>query len=169
MDGNGGLYHFYNTCKNKYNKYILRDGGITLKKLIAKSKSADTRWEIPKGRLQKGENYLDCAEREIHEETNAKSSHYSIIGDKPLVAYTHTFGNTIFTAKYFVASLKGIIPDGVNMANTHQISELSDARWVSLTELRHMDIQHKNLYRIIKQSLQIFKKHNKDTKISINN
>ena len=34
MDGNGGLYHFYNTCKNKYNKYILRDGGITLKKLI---------------------------------------------------------------------------------------------------------------------------------------
>ncbi len=46
-------------------------------------------WEIPAGKLEKGEDPLSCAVRELEEETGLKAEHFTLIAELyPTPAYT---------------------------------------------------------------------------------
>ena len=60
----------YIQAKNRFETSYLQDGGSKLRYIIARSKSINTLWQIPKGRKRsKNETDLCCAVREFKEET----------------------------------------------------------------------------------------------------
>lgn len=80
-------------------------------------------WQFPKGTVEKGEEYLGTAIREIEEETGLKNLEYV----KKLPVYsrksTHEV-DTIRTIHYFLFKTK--------KQNLHPSSEVTDAKWVKL-------------------------------------
>lgn len=144
---------FYNNRHRHYNK-IKKS---IINRCIDRSTSQEPGWEIPKGRLEKGEKPIKCAMREVYEETGANPFQYKIIGNTPKITYSYQIGNTIFTIKYFVAGLIGHIEEGVDMSQISQVVEARDARWVALKDIPFMDMQHSNTKDVIKKCLKIFK------------
>ncbi len=84
-------------------------------------------WTLPKGHPEGTESALECAKRELFEETGL--SVVTLISEEPLVESYHfsSRGRPIHkTVHYFVATVQGIIKI--------QKEELQDGKWVELTK-----------------------------------
>jgi 8-oxo-dGTP pyrophosphatase MutT (NUDIX family) len=97
----------YNNCKKHYESSFLLDNGEKLRKLIDKSTSVDTIWEIPKGRRMSGETLIDCAMREVREETGIDSNQYSILFDIDSRNYQISDGCVTYENHYYIALWDG--------------------------------------------------------------
>lgn len=88
------------------------------------------RWDIPKGKLDKGENIKECAIREVEEETGVK-----VTIDKKIKATWHTY---VTNKKYILKKTHWYVMTCVDDTNLAPQEEegIKEAKWMSLTELR---------------------------------
>lgn len=148
----------YKHCKSKFYDLISNDGGRKLQNIIMNTSHNRTfLWEIPKGRMDDGEAKIQCAMRELLEETNIKSEQYDICFDiKPF-----TLNKSYADAKYryrhtfYVAIMKNNNTQvKVDFSNINQITEIDNLQWYSLNEMNIIwkDIGSSNaLKKIIKK------------------
>lgn len=92
-------------------------------------------WGFPKGRRDGGELDLDCALREMREETGLKSEDVVVISNLEPLSETFFGSNRVhYCHKYFVI----YVPDGSKVRydanNPHMKREIGNLGWFSLTE-----------------------------------
>ena len=96
-------------------------------------------WGFPKGKRNKNESALDCAQREMLEETCVTPNSYTILDDIDLVRELfYGTDNKKYLHTYFVARVNDDqfkIPK-VNNFNLVQTREVSAATWANIDEIR---------------------------------
>ena len=106
---------------------------ITLKYLVEESKSrwSEPEWEFPKGRRNFQEKDIDCAYREVSEETGLSRSQFHVIENiMPLEEIFIGSNMKTYKYKYFIANVLDTSDDLSN----YQISEIGDVRWFTFHE-----------------------------------
>ena len=153
-------YTSYYKKKNKYEKTFLGDGGQRLLELIANSKNVDTPWEFPKGRrADNTEDEINTAIRECKEETGVSSDKYQILwGTKPYIETYQDF-KTIYKNTYYFARAVGDWEPEVKFSNDSQINEVSDVKWVSKQDLKHMKLEEVTYNRLLSSFTKIIKRY----------
>jgi hypothetical protein len=93
-------------------------------------------WGFPKGRKNKKESDLDCAMREFQEETDYKSSDYTILYNlEPIIEDFVGTNNLKYRHVYYVALSNDINPDiKININNKHQINEIGNIKLYSYAD-----------------------------------
>ena len=152
-------FNFFDDCRNKFNNLLMGNKGINLKNMLENSLCKNPGWEIPKGRVNKNETYMECAIRELYEETNINKSQYNFLDSDIKINYSYQHDNNIFINKFYIAYPVKYISSELNYINKSSISEIDEYKWCSLLDLNYIDLQHENLYKIIKKILKIYKKY----------
>lgn len=148
--------------KSKFETIFLRDDGKRLQRLINNSSNAVTPWEIPKGSPNSDELDMNCAVREFEEETAIYSDKYSMMWDiKPIVS-SHKDDNIIYRSVYYIAYLNkdSKWQPKVKFETSHQLSEVEQVQWVSLDDIKFLnlnDSSKKRLMNLYKKIIHIFK------------
>lgn len=107
------------------------------------------KWDLPKGKLDRGEKKKECAVREVEEETGVKVSI-----DGKIVATWHTY---IRNKKYILKKTHWYVMkclDDRDMA-PQEDENIDDVRWMTLTELR---VALYGSYRSIRSVVQEYHK-----------
>jgi len=107
------------------------------------------RWDIPKGKIDKGEHKRDCAVREVEEETGVKVSI-----ERKINTTWHTY---ITNKKYVLKKTHWYVMKCVDDSHLAPQAEedIDEVRWMSLTELRAALY---NSYRSIRVVIQEYHK-----------
>ncbi|MCK9607537.1 MAG: NUDIX hydrolase [Methylomonas sp.] len=130
------------------------EGRQHLERLMRNTPNAETIWEIPKGRKSfSGENPINCAIRELYEETGIPRTAYRILGG----SYTHTItdAGVVYHTVYFIAFTRRIIEPALRFVSLERFEEINDTRWMNVAAIRaiYADspaiISHLNCYRQI--------------------
>jgi 8-oxo-dGTP pyrophosphatase MutT (NUDIX family) len=153
---NMNIKDFYTYCKKKYTMLISSDNGVKLGETVMKSKHIKNfLWEIPRGRINENESMINCAIRELKEETNIDSTQYKICFDIQPFIFIRTYAEVKHKHIYYVATMlpniaKTFEPE-ILFRNIHQITEVDNIRWLSLTDMNHIpnSNQVKNLAKKI--------------------
>ncbi len=118
-----------NHIKQKF-KVIQAAGGVVDKsgKILLIYRKG--RWDIPKGKLDKGESIKECAIREVEEETGVK-----VEIEKKINATWHTY---VTNRKYILKKTHWYVMTCVDDTNLAPQEEegIKEAKWMNLTELR---------------------------------
>ncbi len=147
----------YFVAKNKFESTFVIDGGVRLRKLIAKSTHANKIWEIPKGRKRgKGESNIDCAVREFGEETGISKHNYKLFPNA-IRSYSYIDDATRYTNIYYFAYMKHNTDVHVDLTS-QQISEISDIRWMDINAIRCNDHTGR-LTTFVRPVFNFIKKH----------
>ena len=106
---------------------------IDLQYLVDRSRTnwVEPEWEFPKGRKNFQEKDIECAYREVSEETGLPMSQFHIIEN--IIPLEETFiGSNMKTYKYkyFLAN----VLDTTGDLSNYQVSEIGDARWFTYGE-----------------------------------
>jgi len=152
--------------KAKFESAFLQDGGTRLKKLMCDTLSAETLWEIPKGRKsdQHDEENINTAIREFSEETNIDQSKYQVLWRvQPYIETYSDFGTTYQNIYYYAHAIDNWEPT-LKFSNGMQISEVSAIMWCSLNDIHNMRLDKHTHSRLVKLFKKITKKI-KNTKI----
>lgn len=134
--------HNYNQNDYKHCKYITGAGGILIdielnKLLIVKGPS---KWSLPKGHLENGETYNQCAMREIKEETNL-----DVIINR---------SDIYVRIKNYVYYIKCIFDLPLLDIHPNDTDEISDIGWFSIEDIKKMNCNY-HLNRIVNKWDQI--------------
>lgn len=137
--------------KQRFTEFWLSDdNGDVLTKLIRTITplTKNMRIEFPKGRMKnKDETELECACREVKEETGIDSSKYTIIsGLVKIVTFIQL--NIRYVYKYFVGVMNEIEPLKLNLNNLAQVSEIMDIQWMTFDQICRIDTRRR-LERIV--------------------
>ena len=159
------FWTFYVNCKAKFDKLISKDSGRRIRILLSRAKSIELGWEIPKGRQEPDETDLDCGIREFHEETNIPETDYHLLTQVTPICASHEDENTIYVSKYFVAWTDKPFEPVLNFNNQHQLGEISDIKWASLSDTNTIIAQNCNLKRDAKLALKLFKRETRKNNI----
>ena len=136
-----------------FHNILLRDGGKALVSWIHESSSNYKEiYEIPKGKKNYGETYIDAAIREFEEETNIGRKEYNILPIRPHIVRFSDKGQD-YEYVYFIA-LSSIKDTGISFKNKSQISEISSLRTLTLDELRIYEVDVYNIYKQILKRLK---------------
>jgi 8-oxo-dGTP pyrophosphatase MutT (NUDIX family) len=138
----------YMKKKNKFETCFVSDNGERLRNLIMNTKMKELVWEIPKGRINKNEESLDCAIREFKEETNIDIDSYSIIFNIRPIIETYVSSNVKYIHTYHMAFSPEKIEPIISFKYDNQISEIEQIRWVNIDEIKFID-QGGRLLRIV--------------------
>ena len=134
----------YNKSKLKFNK--LKEGyhynktniDINLSYFIDKSDSnyEMSEWEFPKGRRNNREKNIECAMREMEEETNYNKGDYDIIINLlPINEIYKGEDKNIYRHYYYIGNLRNYDKScKLDTSNKCQISEISDIKWFTQKE-----------------------------------
>lgn len=159
----------------KYNKFksefLHFDNGAKLISIINSIRGRGTLlWEVPKGRKLYNikESDLECAMRELEEETGITKSNYEIIPSvKKKVSYISNNVKYIFI--YFIAFTNAKIIKNRNRLNakiyesqiigSNDIREVSEIGWFNLQYIKLFDNGSGHLYNIIKPAFAIVKNY----------
>ena len=117
-------------CNTQYRKPFIHKkigaGGIVIDKngklLVVKGTS---KWSLPKGHLELGEKYHECAMREIEEEVGLKVKLEA--SDRYL---------DVKKCVYYIIVLN---QDGPENLKTNDPKEISDIKWLSIQEIKYLD------------------------------
>ncbi len=109
---------------------IERDGGVVVvcKNKVALVKKPKGYWEIPKGRIEKGEKELEAGLRELEEETGINSKEVRIVkGWRVTIHYAYWFKKKKIdkTVTFFLGFIDKEVP-------LRTSPEHIDARWIDL-------------------------------------
>lgn len=137
--------------KQRFTEFWLSDdNGNVLTKLIRTITplTKNMRIEFPKGRMKnKDETELECACREVKEETGIDSSKYTIIsGLVKIVTFIQL--NIRYVYKYFVGIMNVVEPLKLNLNNLAQVSEIMDIQWMTFDQICRIDTRRR-LERIV--------------------
>ena len=134
--------------------YKKKDIFINLQYFIDNSKTEYlmTEWEFPKGRRNKGENNLECAKREFHEETNYNNTDYKLIMN--VEPFTEEFvgeNHVRYKYLYYIGYLTNLEKEVfIDITNKDQVTELKDIKWVTKSEsLEMIRDYHHTRFKII--------------------
>lgn len=122
---------------------ILRENGRVLVCQRKKNSRYELKWEFPGGKVEPGESSQDCVKRELREEL---SVHVETIGLMTTQVNRYDDGEVIEVTYCFVLGFTG---KPVNNA-------FEEIRWVTLAELRSMDILEGNKSFVSKLDESIF-------------
>ena len=108
-------------------------------------------WGFPKGKRNKRESDVECAQREFFEETRISSKHICLIDRLSPVSETFKGSNNIFYKhKYFIA--RHVSQDStirLNRQDTEQLAEVGDIGWFTISQALRMfrpyDVEKKTL------------------------
>lgn len=150
----------YFLAKNKFESAFVADGGIRIKKLLAKSTHSNKIWEIPKGRKSnKAEPDIHAAVREFREETGIPKKNYKIFpGAKR--SYSYVDDGVRYTNIYYLAFTKHNIEPKIDFGLSDQVDEICDIRWMDIEQIRHID-DSRRLEKFIKPIFNFMRKHAK--------
>lgn len=96
----------YLKSKRKYD-FIFESGTLETCLQDSKTRYLEPEWGFPKGRKNKSETNIECAIREMKEETNVDYRDYNIIKNvKTKEECYHSADNTKYIHKYFLCKLK---------------------------------------------------------------
>lgn len=161
----------FNSAREKFNSaFIYPDGGVKLREILRNIQSTgELFWEIPKGRPNKDEPPIETAIREFEEETNIPKNFYKILPDVSRVV-RYVSKNIEYEFTYFigVSNHKRILNDEQytktlpTLRSAHRIVEVGRKKWIDMETLRIIDQKNNFLEKIIKPSLTLIKKHNKN-------
>ena len=141
----------YEMAKKKYNKLIKGCKNISLQNLVDECKGSyiDTEWGFPKGRRQRNETNLQCACREIYEETGLRhNKDYNILNYDPItIDFLGTNGIKYRHIYYIgeVISYKNKIIK-MNDKNKYQKIEIGNIKWRTIDEI-YSSIRLYNKYK----------------------
>lgn len=124
------------------NAFCTESGKKLLYRLINETKVSSGIWELPKGRANDGENGIDCATREFTEETAIPRESISIISDTKIMYNTTSAGGNKFNVCAYAAILKdpSLTRCSIKFSNVEQLCEISDMKWVTMAELKNLNI-----------------------------
>lgn len=150
--------------KSKFETIFLRDGGKRLKRLINNSNNAVTPWEIPKGGKDENELELECAKREFEEETGINSDKYTILWNVDPIIVSHKDDDIVYRYVYYLAYLNNNVnwQPKVKFDTCHQLTEIEQVRWISLAEIKFLNLNEESKNRLIKNYKKViyyFKKN----------
>jgi len=95
-------------------------------------------WEFPKGRSLVAESHMDCAIREVEEETNLSLNEYTLLDWEFQEVFKGT-NKKIYLNKYFVAVANEIVPDlYVDPNNINQITEIRNIGWFTFQQAENL-------------------------------
>lgn len=154
------FYSFFLNCRTRFERFISKDSGKRFKSFISRATNTELGWEIPKGHPEPNETEMDCAVREMQEETGIDPTSYTILYNVTPLCDSHEDNSVVYISKYFVAWTKEDISLRIDFANMHQISEVSCIGWFGLKEIATLPALNKNLYRQCKTALKLFKIQN---------
>jgi 8-oxo-dGTP pyrophosphatase MutT (NUDIX family) len=137
-------YEKYLRLKNHFNNTFAFDNGVRLRKLLSLSRSSDSIWELPKGRINTNESPFLCAIREFEEETNIPVTEYDLFDDYLYSQYIQT-GKVRYEQYYYLAFLHSDsnyhnprkLKSNYNIPQ--QVSEVIDIQWIDLNKLHIID------------------------------
>jgi len=150
--------------KSKFETNFLRDGGHKLKNMISNSKSVNTIWELPKGRINNDEKNIDTSIREFEEETGIKRNQYKILWFLNPYIESYIDDDIKYINTYYYAELiQDFIPNQ-KFYYKQITNEISDIRWISIDEIKYLgqDLKtEKRLIYLFKRVLKKYKNHKK--------
>lgn len=156
------LYKFYMNSKTKFERLISRDAGRRLIQCINYSTNVETGWEIPKGRFEHtDQNELDCAARELMEETGIHHNDFKILENIQPIVSEHRDERIVYKCKYYIGHCSDLTTQNphlhINYTNIKQVAEIADIRWFALRDLSKIPHQHCNLHTHSSLALKLFK------------
>jgi 8-oxo-dGTP pyrophosphatase MutT (NUDIX family) len=123
----------YNNSKEKFNELV--DNKILDELLTIKSQFDSPEWELPKGRRNLNEKIIDCAIREVQEETSLDNTNYNIIN------ITNNFqdifigtNNILYKHIYYLSILNDNCILDKKMIKGNK--EVSDLKFVKITDIK---------------------------------
>lgn len=149
----GSTLPTFKYCRGKelFERAFLIDDGARLRCLIKKATHADTLWEIPKGRMERGDaSPVFCAMREFHEETGIDKSQYTILPTNP-IKFSYIDNKIRYTFIYYIAIAKPHVRAKIVIDTK---TEISDAKWASIDEIRALNMD----LRLAYIATQVFKR-----------
>jgi len=154
----------YFSKKSKFDTIFLRDGGKRLKRLIDDSDNSVTPWEMPKGGINEGETQIDCARREFEEEACITPDNYTMMWNVDPIIVSHTDCDVIYRSVYYLAYINNDSDwkPKVKFDTNTQLTEIEQVRWISLSEIKFLnlsDVVKNRLIKNYKKTINIFKKH----------
>lgn len=151
--------------KSKFESTFMQDGGARLKRLIENSINVETEWEFPKGRKNNhDEDNITAATREFGEETSVLSKQYKILWHvSPFVSTYVDFGTT-YQNTYYYAEAVGQWDPKYKFYNKQQISEVSSVRWITKSNLVHMNLEAVTYHRLVRCFTKVIKKFKNTTR-----
>jgi 8-oxo-dGTP pyrophosphatase MutT (NUDIX family) len=144
-----GLWIDVNNIKQKFKdeyiksekKYLFLKEGGKINEFYDKTKGSfsETEWEFPKGRRNDHEKNIECAIREIKEETGLVSNKDYIIYNNvyPLVDSYKSFNQVNYKHVFYIGRIinKEILHSiKVDKGNIHQIKEINDLSFLTKDE-----------------------------------
>ena len=150
--------HFleYKTSKLKY---ISLKKTFNITKLInmCNYNFTDTEWGFPKGRREKLETDLQCANREFQEETDLKEEDYSLLKVRPIIEDINGSDNIKYRHIYYIAKLK-CNNVNLNKSNSNQIKEISDIKLMNYDEIKqNLRPYYQNKLEIVNSIIETLK------------
>jgi 8-oxo-dGTP pyrophosphatase MutT (NUDIX family) len=152
--------------KNKFETIFLRDGGKRLKRLISNSSNAVTPWEIPKGGMNSNELEFECAKREFEEESGINSDNYTVLWDIKPITVSHKDDHIIYRSVYYIAYLNRDTRwcPKIKFNTCDQLTEIEQVRWVSLNEIKFLNLNDKSKNILVKNYKKIIHQFRKKIK-----
>lgn len=158
-------YKSYFKKKTKFEKTFLHDNGKKLKQMVNNSKNCEVIWEIPKGAAETNEKELNASIREFFEETSFNPLWYDVLYHVKPITVSYKDNGIIYKHIYYLAVLRNECTEALNPKlnfNSMQIGEVSDIRWLGMSDIRGFDINKKNknyMLDLYKKIINRFKKN----------
>jgi len=119
-----------------YNKFkLLKTSGKLSELLLIQNKYKYNEWEVPKGKKQKNETNLECAIREVEEETSINNNSYILLLNllkSSTIQYEYIGTNNIMYKNIFYLS----ILNNNYILNTKENKEVKQSKLMTIDELQ---------------------------------
>ena len=149
--------NLFTTKKNKFETVFGLPNSVIkpkydLIKLINESSYASPYWEIPKGRHKSNkEADLNCAVRELEEETNICKSMYRLIFKS--INYSYEENNIVYSIDYYPAIALYNFTPKLSVNKENQLCEVINTKWMSLNAIRMLD--NRRLYNLVNRIFSV--------------
>ena len=150
-------HELYECKKAKFISTFLRDGGVYLRNILRQVQCHGTlQWELPKGHPLGNELPINCAIREMTEETRITKPEYRLL---PSISRRVNFINSgvYYHFEFFVAIAKTNLTHRMLPRNVFLSGEVNEVAWMTLEQLRLTDSKH-HLESIVRPIFHYLKK-----------